>query len=401
MTAATDLHRAPDGPGVLARARSRPLVPILSALFVIFIATLVLTSRPEDTTTLSIDNSAEDGTRAVAQILRAQGVDVRQTPTMAGARIDDPSRTTLVLADAGELMDYQIDAVADYPGDIALIRPGQDLLAALETGLTADPTLDAEVQSAQCADADAIAAESVATLDTVLSGGDSGGAELCFVNADGAGAYAVIDGERRVSVLGSWPIITNDHLDEHGHAALSLRMLGRHETLVWYVGDPYDVSTLTWEGSSGDGKAPPTEVEANPDFLPPGTIPVLFILALTVAVAAMWRARRFGRLVREPLPVEVRASESTRGRARLYRRARASGRAAAAMRARAALRMGRRLGVPRSADRAAIVGAIARAAERDPRDVDRILYGAAPTTDAQLMTTIDELDTLEREVHRP
>ncbi|WP_084105866.1 DUF4350 domain-containing protein [Demequina sp. NBRC 110056] len=401
MTATDQLHRAPRTDGALTRARRRPLGPIAILLFVVFIGVLIWTARPEDYTTLSIDNATEDGTRAVAQILRGQGVDVRQTATLSGARIADPASTTLVIADGEMLVDYQIEAIADYPGDLVLIRPGQALLDGLDTDLSVRASLDAGAQAARCDDPDATAAESVATLDSVLVGGERSGAVVCFPNADGGGAFAVLDGERRVSVLASWPIVTNEHLDAYGHAALSLRTLGRHESVVWYVGDVFDASTLTWEGSGGDGETPPSEVEANPDFLPPGTGPVLFVLGLTVAVAALWRARRFGRLVREPLPVEVRASEATRGRARLYRRARASGRAAAAMRARAALRMGRRLGLPRTSDRAATVAAIAHAARRDPRDVDRILYGEPPTSDGQLMSIIDELDTLEREVQRP
>ncbi|GIG55397.1 DUF4350 domain-containing protein [Demequina activiva] len=398
----TELHHATQGPGVVASARRRPLAIVAAVLFVALIATLVWTSRPEDYVTLSTGNASEDGTRAIAQILRAQGVDVRQSDTLAGARVTSPATSTLVIADSTFLADYQRDSIAEYPGDLVLVRPSQELLDDLDTGLRVTWSLDQEIVPAQCSDPDAQAAGEVQQLEEAVIAGARSTAETCFENGDGEAAYAVIDqGERRIAVLASWPTITNEHLDERGHAALGLRMLGRHPTVIWYVGDPFDPSTLTWSGSGDDGAAPPSELVANPDFLPPAFGPVMFMLGMTVAVAALWRARRFGRLVREPLPVEVRASEATRGRARLYRRAQASGRAAAAMRARAAMRMGRRLGVPRSAGSEALVSAVARAAQRDPRDVHRILYGDAPAGDAAFMSVIDELDTLESEVHRP
>ncbi|WP_297081616.1 DUF4350 domain-containing protein [uncultured Demequina sp.] len=402
MTATAPLHRPPAREGAVRAARRRPLAIVAALLFLLMVAALVWTARPEDYTALSTGNSTPDGTRAVAQILRAQGVDVRQTDSMAGARIEDPARTTLVIADGAALAQYQLDTLADYPGDIALLRPTQATLDALGTGLRVGASLDTGVAAAQCDDVDALAAGSVAVLDQSLSAAQGSTATLCFQNGDGEHAYAVVeDGSRRITVLASWPTITNEHLDAHGHAALGLRMLGRHETVVWYVVDPFDPTSLTWDGATSNGSPPPTEVEARPDFLPPSAGPVAFVLALAVGVAAVWRGRRFGRLVKEPLPVEVRASEATRGRARLYRRAGASGRATAALRARTAMRIGHRLGVPRSADRASLVDAIARAAERDPRDVDAILYGPAPTSDAQMMTIVDQLDTLEREVHRP
>ena len=398
----SQLHHAPARDGVVAGARRRPLAIVGAVLFIAIIVTLVWTSRPDDYTPLSTGNSTADGTRAAAQILRAQGVDVRQTDTLSGARIEDPGSTTLALADTRYLADYQRDAIAEYPGDLVLVLPSQDLLDTLDTGLTIDWSLDQETHPAGCTDPDAQAAGTATQFERVLRGGETSAAVTCFVNRDDGAAYAVIDdGRRHIRVLASWPTITNARLDEEGHAALGLRMLGHHQTLVWYVGSPVDASTLTWSGSGDDGAAPPTDLQANPDFLPPATTPVLFMPGMTVAVAALWRGRRFGRLVREPLPVVVRASEATRGRARLYRRARATGRATAALRARAAARMGRRLGVPRSASAQALAASVARAAERDPRDVHRILYGEPPATDAAMMTMIDELDTLEREVHRP
>ena len=100
----------------------------------------------------------------------------------------------------------------------------------------------------------------------------------------------------------------------------------------------------------------------------------------------LWRGRRLGRLVTEPLPVVVRAVETTEGRARMYRRSRAQDRAAATLRAATMARL-------RRAHRAA------RAAPHPPTwspwspprtgipgaDVAAILLGPPPTDDAGLV----------------
>lgn len=405
-SASAGFARADDNGGLAASARRRPIAIVAALLFIALVVTLIWTTRPEDYTPLSTENSTPSGTRAVAQILRAQGVDVRQVSTMADARVDAPASTTLVIADTEPLAVYQIDALMDYPGDLVLIDPSQSVVDRVAPALTVEPSLDASPAIADCDDPDAMAAQSVRVADQGLAGDPGTDGVVCFPNDYGSHAYASIDdGERRVTLIASWPLVTNEFLADDGNAALALRALGRHESVVWYVGDLFDPSTLTWsdgDGSSGtDGAAPPTEIEANPDFLPPGTGSAAYLLALTVLLAAWWRARRFGPLVREPLPVVVRASEATRGRARLYRRSRASGRATAALRATAVARMARRLGVPRAAGKAALVPAVARAAQRPEQDVERILYGPPPTDDSTMMSIIQELDTLESEVHRP
>lgn len=400
------LHRAERNPGFAGRVRKHPMIVAVVVLFVVLIGTLLWTQRPEDYTPLSTENSTPTGTRAVAQILRAQGVDVRQATTMADARVQDPDNTTLVVATSAPLAFYQVEALAEYPGDLVLIDPSQHLLDEVAPGLNVEYSLDSDPVPALCDDVDALAAETVAVPAAGLSGDPGPDGHLCFSSSNGAHAYGVVhDNDRRVTVIAPGQIVTNERLDEHGHAALALRALGRHPTLVWTMGDTFDPSTITWSDPDGsvstDGAAPPSEVQANPDFLPPGTGSALYVLGITVALAALWRARRFGPLVTEPLPVVVRASEATRGRARLYRRARASGRATAALRGAAALRIARRLGVPRAADRHALTSAIARATNRPTAEVERILYGPPPSDDLTMISIIEELDTLESEVHRP
>ena len=193
---------------------------------------------------------------------------------------------------------------------------------------------------------------------------------------------------RRIVALSDMAPLTNQHLAEQGNAALVLRALGRHERLVWYIPSLDDV------GTGG-------ETEAAPAQLLPPVVPLLALqLLLVVAVVALWRGRRLGRLVTENLPVVVRAGETTRGRGRLYRRGRSYGHAAAALRAGTAARSAGRLGLPRSAPAPLVVDAIARAAGRRPADVEALLYGPPPTDDRGLARLARDLDHLESEVHR-
>ncbi|WP_430868537.1 DUF4350 domain-containing protein [Demequina aurantiaca] len=391
------------GPSITSRARRSPLLFVGVTLFVIIIVLLVTQSRPADYRELSTENASPNGTRALAQILRGQGVDVRQINLLGDAHIADPARTTLVIADPGYLLENQLDSVAGYPGDVVFLGVSQQALDTVDARLYLTSTFSEEQVLAGCGDPDATAAETTTTGQDAIAGDDLSAqgaldAALCFPDAEGTYSYARVSTELGTrTFLANPAIATNEQLDQFGNAALALRVTGAQENLIWYVGDYVDSTILTW----GDNGPTATEVELSADFLPPGTTEVLFALALAALVAAFWRARRFGPLVTEPLPVVVRSSEATRGRARLYRRARATGRSTAAIRGLVALRIGKRLGVPRAAGRDGLVQAITRATGREAAEIDTLFYGPPPANETDMMLLVQRLDQLESEVHRP
>jgi hypothetical protein len=221
-------------------------------------------------------------------------------------------------------------------------------------------------------------------------------ATMCFLNRSDVAGMAVIDSGHGLRTIVTNPaVFENGGLLADGNAALALRTTGHHQSVAWYLASWNDPTLLSAPGSPGG----PHDVATSPDFLPPGFGTALYALALAALVAALWKGRRFGPLAVEPLPVVVRASEATRGRARLYRRARAHGRATAALRASTARRIGARLGVPRTTDREGMVAAVERATGRPPAEIARILYGPLPTSEAAMIDAVDTLDELEREVH--
>jgi len=375
------------------------------ALLGMFLAIVVLQLLPKtasDKDPLSTRNAEPQGAMATAEVLRDRGVEVRQIAHLGDARISDPASTTLAIVLPSALASYQVDSVLRYPGDIVFIGVSGDVLTAVDPTLQRVDAGQPTLRAANCHDADAVAAERI----------ESGGAQMtapgipfCFADAEGAGPYVTLyAGDNTITLLSDATLPMNAHLTEYGNAALTFRALGKHENLVWYLGNPADVSTLTYTSADGSGSVGgpggPSEAPSG-DLLPPGTGTAMYALALAVVVAAIWRGRRMGRLVTDHLPVVIPSSETTRGRARLYRRARAYGRATASLRAASAERMGKLLGVPRSAGAPLLIAAVARASGRDPLGVERLLYGPPPDSERAMMVLVQELDTLERQVHRP
>jgi Domain of unknown function (DUF4350) len=349
-----------------------------------------LPEPPRSTAPLAPDNPDEAGAQALARILERQGVEIEYVRRTSAALAEAARGGTLLVTSSTLLLPEQEDALAGTDNDLVLLDPKFSLLAAVtdaaEPAASADPVTD---RPAGCDDPDAVAAGSLRT-------GSAGylaltpDATVCFPGDEpGNGALLVVDGDRRVTALAEPSVLANARLAEGGNAALALRLLGRQDRLVWYVPSFDDVGSTEASGP------------ALGDLLPPWTGPVA-VQALVVALAAaLWRGRRLGRLVTEPLPVIVQAAETTRGRGRLYRRSRAYGHAAASLRAGTASRVATRLGLPRSAGAVAVIDALAHATGRTTDDVAALLYGPPPTDDAGLTELARRLDDLESEVHRP
>lgn len=388
-----------DGTTAAGRARGRwrryRWVVAVAAVLGIGVLAAVLPAPVRSTTPLAPDNPHEGGARAVAEVLGEQGVTVRYVRSTAEAVGAAEAGSTLLVTSDWLLSDEQTDAVAGTEADLVLLDPSTLLprtVPGLDTAWSAGGTATTLV--AGCTDPDAAAAGTVtaAGAGVVPTGAQApAGTALCFpLPGTEPQAYlysaSEVDG-RRVTVIGDPGLLTNARVAADGNAALVLRALGRNADLVWYVPSATDLGT-------GEAAGPGLT-----DLLPPAARLVL-VQALVVLVAlVVWRGRRLGRVVTEPLPVVVRAAETTRGRGRLYRAARSHGHAGAALRAGAADRLARRLGLPRSADAPAVIAAVARAARRDETEVRDLLYGPPPTSDAGLETLARRLDQLESEVH--
>ena len=312
-----------------------------------------------------------EGSRALARLLTAQGVQPELVHTVAAAQRASAGATVFVTNP--ELVQPQHLQALD--GDLVLIAPEQDTVDELVPGTRVTGTTDIADRAPAC---DLDAAATTATMGGVQY--DSDGIS-CY---DNTLTQSTLD-NRTVTLLGTGDPFTNAHLDEQGNAALTMRLLGQHDRLVWFIPSLDDPALRP-------SQRPLTEL------VPDGVKFGLLQLAVAVVLLALWRARRLGPVVTEPLPVVVRAAETVEGRARLYRRARAADHAAEALREATRSRLLPRLGLPRDARWQEVVAAVARHTGRPEPATFALLYGPPSTDEAELVRLADALDALEKQL---
>ena len=367
------------------------------------LAAVVSAALLPETNRGSLDpRSAEpDGSRAVAQVLRGRGVKVdvvqRSTDAVDGAT----RRTTIVVVSPSLLGPVQLQRLSRSSADLVLVEPDLVVLRELAPAVTPLGSADASrVEDPACADPDATAAGPVTgggqlyaraagappgtTFTGCYPGRRSGTAGK---SSDRYSMVRVADDGRRVTVLGQRQLLQNEFVEVDGNAALALRTLGAHPELRWYLPDPTELGE-TAEVTVGD-------------LLPPWVRWATFQLGVVALLAMLWRGRRLGGVVAEPLPVVVRSAETAEGRARLYRAGRARGHAASILRTASTRRLAARLGVPSEASPSDVAHLAAEAAGADPGRVAQLLLGAPPRDDAALVTLSTALDDLERAVAEP
>ncbi|WP_448003887.1 DUF4350 domain-containing protein [Agromyces bauzanensis] len=341
---------------------------------------------------LGADNPAPAGSKALVEVLRAQGVTVTEAATIDDALDGARRGATVFLHDEfGLLGEERLDELAATADRLVVAQPG---FAALErlapgvrlAGLASGPLDDVacDVRAARRADALSDGQRLLTVDDTALADGWTG----CF--RDGDLGYALVSGPGtsggEVALVAATTVFTNEHVDEAGNAALALGLLGASDDLVWYLPSPTDA----------DEAAAPTIADLTPGWVSP-----VMVLAIVVAiVAGVWRGRRFGPLVVEQLPVQVPAGETSEGRARLYARSGARTHALDQLRIGTVERLAALLRLPRPADVAAVAEAAVSATGRDAASVARLLLSDSPAHDRAFVDLATDLDRLEQDVRR-
>ncbi|GAB6901020.1 DUF4350 domain-containing protein [Kineosporia succinea] len=384
--------------------------PLAVALIVIIGIGLIALTVPttDDSRRLSPANAAPAGTRALAQVLERQGVEVREAHSTGEAVDRTTAGSTLLVTDTVLLADEQLDRLAhDDAARLVLVEPDDLALSVLAPQVRAAGYSNlTDSRPASCAVGAAVTAGDVrggGYLYARSGGARDGGVSVCYPQADSddhddvdtgteRGNYVLTESNgKQIVVIGQSDLITNEHVAENGNASLALNTLGSQESLVWYLPDPLEQVGAGQRATLG---------ELMPDWVRWAVIQ----LALVALVAMLWRARRFGALVGEPLPVVVRAAETQEGRARLYRQVSARGRAAATLRTAALRRLATRVAAPPGTSPPQLVVMLAATTGRDPHEIHRVLLGPPPETDGALVELADRLDELERAAgirHRP
>lgn len=375
-------------PGWIRRHRARLAFSLAMAAALAVILALQL-SPPTDSGELSIRNPAPNGARAAAEILGRQGVAVQQSESfedtlasLAAARREGSGSTVLLYDQRGFLEGERLRQLLGAADRLVVVTPRLATLTGLGGTIRQAGVVPEQATTLEpgCAVADAGAAGSVSADRGFLYTGGT----ICYgFGGNERGLYASAENGKLV-VLGSTAIIGNRLLDEDGNAALTLRTLGSEGHLVWYLPGVADLGTASSPKSLDD--------------LAPDWVAVLGPwLTFVALLAVVWRGRRLGPLVFEPLPVIVKAAETAEGRARLYHDAHAVDRAADNLRAGTLVRLAAalRLGAGATADD--VAAAAARHLNREPLETISILH-RSPQTESELVSWAQELLRLEKEV---
>ncbi|WP_031159304.1 DUF4350 domain-containing protein [Streptomyces durhamensis] len=385
---------APTARQVWTRTRGITLAVVLILVAAVAMAAVRSTARHGELDPRSADPY---GSHAIARLLSDRGVSTRVVTTLGAARSAAGPDTTLLVAVPDLLTSRQQTelhtATAASGGRTVLVAAGSSSVQRLAPGVTADPATSAGTTLApDCALPEARRAGSADTggIRYTTSRLD---ADSCYFSARLATLLRIpaASGHGDTVVLGAPDILYNDRLDQQGNASLALQLLGSRPHLVWYLPSLSDAAAT----DTGDRKD-------FLDLLPSGWLWGTLQLFVAAVLAAFWRARRFGPLVPEKLPVAIRASETAEGRARLYRKANARDRAAAALRSTTRTRLAPLVGVPvtQAHTPEALLPALSAHLSGDGQALRSLLFGPPPGDDAALIALTDQLDALEREVRR-
>lgn len=355
------------------------LVVVLMLIGGTAIAARLVTTPPAVGAMLDPEGPGEVGARALAEILRQQGIEVTVVRSHAEVREHLDDGATLTMADPLYLTDETVQAMVDAAPRTVLLSGSARMLRLFQLG---ESTVGTAGRTA--ADCDLPEFARVGTIVPGRMFSPSVNATGCFTGQDGDAAVLVDNSSsHRTSVVDGTVLFTNGHLAENGNAALGLALLGQTGHVVWYVPSPVD-SDVTGETPDSLGS------------LTPGWVtPAILMLLLAGLAAALWRGRRFGPLVAETLPVTVRASETMHGRARLTAKAADAPHAAEAIREGTVRRLAQRLAL---GDRASAHEVADAASDRlgIPRgSLQDLLAGPPPTDDQQLVDLARRLAELE------
>jgi hypothetical protein len=370
-SAEADVRAAPLVRPWWRRARAWLVLLVVLVLGAILVGTL--SSQPGRP--LDPRSSLHDGSKALARLLAGYGAPVTATSSLATAVADGHDAAVLV-TDPDDYSSAQLGRLAAASARLVLVQPDTRAAAAVSPSLQPDPSASVSDEPA-CADPGARAAGRVTLPDDAVAYLGSGFTS-CY-----RGALVT---SPRLAVLGSPALLRDDHLADDGVAALDINAITdsrRLTSVVWLL-----------PGSDAAGSGPASIW----DLFPGGAYRVFWWLIAIGVLVVLWRARRLGGVVTEPLPVVVRSAEVVEGHGRLYARAGARDRAAAALRSATVHRLGARLNLPRGTPPDQVAAVVAPQVGRPVADVTAVLAGPPPSDDAGLLRLAQELDHLETSV---
>lgn len=205
----------------------------------------------------------------------------------------------------------------------------------------------------------------------------------CFPTRGGSYLAARTEGAGTVVALGGGGPFVNEQLDEEDNAVLAVALLAP---------EPGAVVTIVEPSVLGGGR------KGLRDLVSRRVKDGLWQLLIAFAVFALWKARRLGRPVLEPQPVQIAGSELVVAVGNLLQQGRRRESAASMMQSSLRRSMSERLGVPADAPVDDFAAAASARAGVDGSEVEAALSPVPPGDDAALVRLAQSVETLRNEV---
>jgi Domain of unknown function (DUF4350) len=383
------------GGGAGARASVRRALPWVAVVLGLALVVAVAGRGAEEGNPLDPASAGPLGTKGLVEVLRGLGGRVTVSAGQPGAG----TNTALLLSD--DLTPERRQNLLDWVGrggTLVVADPSSGVTRVEQVGSTRFGLLDAEIER-RCdvpalRDVERVAAPGGVVFEIPEGrgapgnrpGGPPGGAtRACFPRNDGAWLLVQPLGGGTVVRLGGASALVNQELGEADNAVLLAGLLVPAEGTAVQVLQP----PLPGGGTAGLG-----------NLIAPRVRLALWQLVVAFVLLALWRARRLGRPVAEPQPVQLPGAELVVAVGNLLQRAKGRGQAAGLLTDDLRRSLAERLGLPPStpADQVADI-----VAERTGIPRERVLWTLTRTTphdEAELVALSQAVDTIRREVTR-
>ncbi|MBW3555683.1 MAG: hypothetical protein KY454_01965 [Actinobacteria bacterium] len=362
-----------------ALVRSLPLVGLGLAVVVL---ALLTGGRRTDGEPLDPRSTAPLGARALVLLLERFGARVEVAGDVA------PRDTTAVLLvdRLGEAARTRLRQWVETGGTLIVADPMSDLAPALapgDAGLFGDEEAgDGDLLRPRCP-LPALAEVGRIEVPGAVPLRVGPGATGCFPVDDGAYLVARPMGGGVVVALGGGGPFVNRQLDDADNAVLAVSLMAPRGDERVVVLEP---------SAPGSGR------EGLSDLVSRRVKDALWQLLVAFGLFALWRARRLGRPVLEPQPVQLAGSELVGAVGNLLQQARRRDQAATMLRAQLRRSLSELLGLPVDAPPAVMAEAAAQRAGVPPGQVADALAPTPVPDDASLVRLAQLVESLRKEV---
>ena len=389
-------HNHHDGAQTFLGKRPRWVTPVVVVGVLLAVALgLTLLERGGHANTDDLDpaNPGFTGAQAMAHVLTAHGVTVtvvRSQRELLDTTVDGTS--TVVVTQTIRLSRRTARTALTHSAvaaSLVLLDPDPEVTKGMGLPVSSHLT-DLTSPGASCRSSLVGTDFRLALADRAYKATANGsGATTCFPDKkDGGGALVSLPGAAGrppVILLGDDTLISNGAALDSDNAAIALHLLGQTRHLIWYIPSLADITP-----------SESTSRSTAPSWFKPG----LALATSAFLFLSLWRGRRLGRLVTEPLPVIVRAIETTESRGRMYRKARDRTRALTVMRLATRKRLTAYLGLSSWSSVSSVAAAAASVSGRSYKEVLELLSSSAVNDDSSLLRLANTLTALEKEVRR-